>query len=103
MIERDFAFRGNKAANKLSSFRDHGPGRDAAGTVRTERARAAASVRKTQHQHPERRRLTATSQRRLNVTALVTVDKAGLGPPAGRLPGSLMTEIDRGLRRVLGL
>ena len=39
----------------------------------------------------------------LNVTALVTVDKADLGPPVGRLPGSLMTEIDRGLRRVLGM
>ena len=39
----------------------------------------------------------------LNVTALVTIDKAGLGPAVGRLPGSLMTEIDRGLRRVLGL
>ena len=38
----------------------------------------------------------------LNVTALVTLDKADLGPPAG-LPGALMTEIDRGLRRVLGL
>jgi len=36
------------------------------------------------------------------LSALVTVDKADLGPPAGRLPGSLMTEIDRGLRRVLG-
>src|SRR3984957_5885498 len=39
----------------------------------------------------------------LNVTALVTVDKAGLAPPVSRLPVALMTEIDRGLRRVLGL
>jgi mRNA interferase MazF len=39
----------------------------------------------------------------LNVTALVTVDKADLGQPVGRLPDSLMGEIDRGLRRVLGL
>ena len=39
----------------------------------------------------------------LNVTALVTIDKADLGQPVGNLPGSLMTEIDRGLRRVLGL
>lgn len=39
----------------------------------------------------------------LNVTALVTVDKADLDPPVSRLPASLMTEIDRGLRRVLHL
>jgi mRNA interferase MazF len=39
----------------------------------------------------------------LNVTALVTLDKADLDQPVGRLPSSLMTEIDRGLRRVLGL
>jgi mRNA interferase MazF len=39
----------------------------------------------------------------LNVTALVTIDKADLGQPVGRLPSYLMTEIDRGLRRVLGL
>jgi len=39
----------------------------------------------------------------LNVTALVTIDKADLEPPVGRLPGSLMTEINRGLRRVLAL
>jgi mRNA interferase MazF len=39
----------------------------------------------------------------LNVTALATIDKADLHPPVGRLPSSLMTEIDRGLRRVLGL
>jgi mRNA interferase MazF len=39
----------------------------------------------------------------LNVTALVTIDKADLDQPVGRLPRSLMTEIDRGLRGVLGL
>lgn len=39
----------------------------------------------------------------LNVTALVTIDKADLEAPVGRLPASLMTEINRGLRRVLGL
>ncbi len=39
----------------------------------------------------------------LNVTALVTIDKADLDPPVSRLPVALMTEIDRGLRRVLGL
>jgi mRNA interferase MazF len=39
----------------------------------------------------------------LNATAIVTIDKADLDPPVGRLPASLMTDIDRGLRRVLGL
>jgi mRNA interferase MazF len=39
----------------------------------------------------------------LNVTALATLDKADLDPPVGRLPSSLMAQIDRGLRRVLGL
>jgi len=39
----------------------------------------------------------------LNVTALVTLDKADLETPVARLPASLMTEIDRGLRRVLAL
>jgi mRNA interferase MazF len=39
----------------------------------------------------------------LNVTALATLDKTDLDPPIGRLPSSLMTQIDRGLRRVLGL
>lgn len=38
-----------------------------------------------------------------NVTALVTTDKADLGPPAGRLPASPMADVERGLRRVLGL
>src|ERR1700730_38646 len=41
VIVRDFGFRGNKAANKLRNYHDHGPGRDAARTNRTERARVA--------------------------------------------------------------
>jgi hypothetical protein len=41
MIAQDFAFRGNKAGNKLRNFRDHGPGRGADGTTWTKRARAA--------------------------------------------------------------
>jgi len=39
----------------------------------------------------------------VNVTAAVTLDKADLGAPAGHVPTSLMEEVDRGLRRVLGL
>jgi mRNA interferase MazF len=39
----------------------------------------------------------------VNVTALVTLDKADLDREAGRLPVALMGEVDRGLRRVLGL
>jgi hypothetical protein len=39
MIERDFAFHVNSAANKLRNSHDHGPGRRAAGTIRAERAR----------------------------------------------------------------
>ena len=39
----------------------------------------------------------------VNVTALVTLDKADLDPQVGHLPASLMDDIDRGLRRVLGL
>lgn len=39
----------------------------------------------------------------VNVTALVTLDKADLDPAVGRLPASLMHEVDRGLRRILGL
>jgi hypothetical protein len=31
MIARDFAFRGRSAANELSEFRDHGPGRTTVG------------------------------------------------------------------------
>jgi mRNA interferase MazF len=38
-----------------------------------------------------------------NVTALVTLDKTDLDPPVGHLPASLMNDVDRGLRRVLGL
>jgi mRNA interferase MazF len=39
----------------------------------------------------------------VNVTALVTLDKTDLDSEAGHLPPSLMNEVDRGLRRVLGL
>lgn len=39
----------------------------------------------------------------VNVTALVTIDKADLEGPAGRLPDALMREVEQGLRRVLGL
>jgi hypothetical protein len=39
VIVQDFAFRGNSAANRLLSFRDHGTGRGVGGTTRTERAR----------------------------------------------------------------
>ncbi len=39
----------------------------------------------------------------INVTALVTLDKADLRSEAGQLPASLMNDVDRGLRRVLGL
>jgi mRNA interferase MazF len=39
----------------------------------------------------------------INVTALVTLDKTDLEQPAGHAPASLMDDVDRGLRRVLGL
>ena len=39
----------------------------------------------------------------INVTALVTLDKADLEEPLGHAPASLMGEVDRGLRRVLDL
>jgi mRNA interferase MazF len=39
----------------------------------------------------------------VDVTALVTLDKADLDATAGQLPTSLMEEVDRGLRRILGL
>lgn len=39
----------------------------------------------------------------VNVTALVTLDKTDLDSAVGQLPASLMHEVDRGLRRVLGL
>jgi len=39
----------------------------------------------------------------INVTALATLDKTDLEEPAGYAPASLMEEVDRGLRRVLGL
>jgi mRNA interferase MazF len=39
----------------------------------------------------------------VNVTALVTVHKNDLDTEAGRLPSALMSNVDQGLRRVLGL
>lgn len=39
----------------------------------------------------------------VNITALVTLSKADLTEWVGRVPVSLMQEVDRGLRRVLGL
>jgi mRNA interferase MazF len=39
----------------------------------------------------------------VNITALVTLNKADLESPAGHLPESLMHDVGRGLRRVLGL
>ena len=39
----------------------------------------------------------------VNVTAIVTLDKADLGDPSGVLPRYLADDVSRGLRRVLGL
>jgi mRNA interferase MazF len=39
----------------------------------------------------------------VNVTALVALDKSDLELETGHLPASLMDDVDRGLRRVLGL
>ncbi len=39
----------------------------------------------------------------VNVTALVALDKTDLDAEAGCLPAGLMADVDRGLRRVLGL
>jgi mRNA interferase MazF len=39
----------------------------------------------------------------VNVTALVTLNKTDLDTPLGHLPESLMDDVNRGLRRVLGL
>ena len=39
----------------------------------------------------------------VNVTALVTLNKTDLTDRVGRLPLTLVQEVDRGLRRVLGL
>jgi mRNA interferase MazF len=39
----------------------------------------------------------------VNVTGLVTLDKADLMDEAGAAPRVLMDEVDRGLRRVLGV
>ena len=39
----------------------------------------------------------------VNVTALVTLDKSDLDSQVGHLPAVLMEDVNRGLRRVLGL
>ena len=39
----------------------------------------------------------------VNVTALVTLGKTDLDDEIGQLPPTLMSDVDRGLRRVLGL
>ena len=39
----------------------------------------------------------------VNVTALITLDKTDLDAETGHLPSALMSDVDRGLRRVLGL
>jgi len=39
----------------------------------------------------------------INVIAVVTLDKTDLEEPVGHVPASVMDEVDRGLRRVLGL
>lgn len=38
-----------------------------------------------------------------NVSQVVTLDKEFLGEPAGRLKGQLLSDIESGLRLVLGL
>jgi len=39
-----------------------------------------------------------------NVTALATVDRRDLDPrPVGQIPGHLMSEVEQGVRQVLGL
>lgn len=39
----------------------------------------------------------------VNVTAVVTLNKADLSDRIGDIPSNIMHEVDRGLRRVLGL
>lgn len=39
----------------------------------------------------------------VNVTAVVTLNKADLAERIGDVPSNIMYEVDRGLRRVLGL
>jgi mRNA interferase MazF len=39
----------------------------------------------------------------VNVTALITLNKNDLAHPVGTVPEGLIAEVDRGLRRVLGL
>jgi mRNA interferase MazF len=39
----------------------------------------------------------------VNVTALITLNRNELDGPAGEIPDGILREVDRGLRRVLGL
>jgi mRNA interferase MazF len=39
----------------------------------------------------------------VTVTAIVTLNKSDLASPAGRIPGHLMDDVDRGLRQVLSV
>jgi len=39
----------------------------------------------------------------VNVTAVVTLDKKDLGRTVGKVPPSLLHDVDQGLRQVLGL
>jgi len=39
----------------------------------------------------------------VNVTAVVTMNKADLDAPISRVPGNVMEAVDNGLRAVLGL
>lgn len=39
----------------------------------------------------------------VNVTAIVILDKTDLSEPVGQVPGYLLGEVDRGLRRILDL
>ena len=39
----------------------------------------------------------------VNITALITLNKTDLESSAGQLPESLVTDVSRGLRRVLSL
>jgi hypothetical protein len=44
VIDKDFAFHGNKAANRLRNLHDHGTARGAVGTNRTKQAGAGPGV-----------------------------------------------------------
>jgi hypothetical protein len=57
IIAKDFAFRGSSAANKLSKFREKGPGRGASGTTGVKRAHPRRLRRREQSPvHGPRRR-----------------------------------------------